>query len=426
MTQPTKLIFVFPYSITAWDAKRYGFEFLIKQGVQLKVLDLSPLVSSRSDKGYRFLSDAYIKKILSYKDLETEIKNSERETIFIDCINGLAGFRWQSRHIFKLFKKYDIKYIIVEIGSLPIQSNLSKKLQIISTLKKALHITKLFAYLSWKIGNKVIEWQIKYLNNYQLPAKIFSGHTELLQNYLNKYNLPRDIVIPIHSFDYDRYLEYQEKPFSTVACDKPFCVFLDQALTHHSDFGKSTSMGKLKFVNCYPVTAKKYFASLRRFFDMLEDKTGLTVVIAGSPRSRYDVNKNGRSNNAQDLFGNRPFFKDNTIELVAESSLVLLHNSTAINFAVLFNKTILLIRTREMLNSYGFASLINNMASILDAKSICIDDNNQDNSAKEIDKIGLENYAMWKKNYDKYKYKYVMTKNLADKTTWEFVLNTLR
>lgn len=401
-----QVVFIFPYSLTAWDATRYGFDFLLDQDIDLKVFDLSMLVSSRSDKGHEFLQTAYIKKISSYLELETEIRQRASTAIFIDCINGLAGFRWQSRHIFKLFKKYNIQYFIVEIGSLPLQVKVNSK-QIINKLKKVLQIKKLFIFLKWKLGKMLVDWQVKYFHQFQLPAKIFVGHTELLQSYLKRYNLGQDCIVPIHSFDYDRYLHYQNNQTSQEQVmpnpnkDKGTCVFLDQALIQHSDFGKSISF-------C-PVSAQKYFPSINKFFDKLEQLTGLNVVIAVNPRAQYDKTPN--------IFGDRLLIKDKTLELVAQSSLVLVHNSTAVNFAVLFNKPILLLKTTEMLNAYGFSTLIDNMASALGVKTICIDHDDDINNA------GLHHFANWERNFSNYKYKYVMTKDLAHKTTWEFVLD---
>lgn len=409
------IIYIFPYSITAWDAKRFGFDFFIRQGIDFKVLDLSPLVSSRVDVGKIYLQEDYIKKIKDYKELENELQKYAKHAVFIDGINGIAGFRWQSRHIFKLFKKYNIRYVIVEIGSLPLQAPMNAK-KLFDKFKKIFQIKKLFAYLKWRVGKYVIDLQTRYLHRYQLPAKIFVGKTDLLQSYLNRYALSHNCVIPIHSFDYDRYLEYQnnlkkevketddmsELNIAALSNNKRYCVFLDQGLVHHSDFGKSISF-------C-PVTANNYFPSMKRFFDKIEALTGLKVVIAANPRVNYD--------NRQ-IFGDRLIIKDKTIELVAESSLVLAHNSTSVNFAVLFDKPLLFLKTFEMLNAYGFASLIDNMATLLGAKTICIDD------YEDLNKINLLEYNKWQRNFSEYKYKYVMTQGLADKITWQFVLDEL-
>ena len=393
------LIFLFPYSPTAWDGKRFGFDFLLAQGINIKVFDLSPLISTRSDANNEFLQATYITKINSYAQLDTEICATVNNSIYIDNINGLNGFKWQSRQLFRLFKKYYARYYLVQIGSLPLLNK--NKLNIISKIKKAFNIKKLTAFVKWKLSNKLVHLQANYFGLYQLPEKIFVGHTEMVDSYLKKYRLPASTVIPIHSFDYDRYLDYIRNKQNNFhhASEKNTCVFLDQALAYHSDFGKSVSFN--------PVTAKKYFASMQQFFDKIEKETALKVIIAASPRA-------GQMQTAS-LFGNRTVIRDQTLELVAHSSLILMHSSTAVSFAILFNKPIVVLKTTEMANSYGFGNFLDNMALSLGVKPICID------NQEEMSKWSLKDYLKGQNNFDSYKYKYIMTKGLVDKTIWEIV-----
>lgn len=394
----TRLIYLFPYTLTPWDAERYGFKSLLAKGIDLTVFDVSALISTRSGVTVDPMHESYITKITSYAMLEQEIKKTTHQAAYIDCINGLNGLQWKGRKIFKLFKTYDVDYYLVEIGSLPLLPQ-GQRRHFKSKLKKALNLRKLFTYLCWKGGRWLAHQQHTYLNCYQLPKKIFVGHTEMVEQYLQKYRLERNRVFPIHSFDYDRYLNYKRQPSPAVITDNKLCVFLDQALAHHSDFGKSVSFS--------PVTAEKYLPSLNQFFDKLEQETGLTVVIAASPRSRQ-----------QDMagaFGNRAVIRDDTLSLVAQSELVLMHSSTAVSFAVLFDKPILLLKTTEMLNAHGFGHFLDNMALSLGVPTLCID------HKEAVDKVALQDYARWERNYDNYKYKYIKTKGLADKTTWDVV-----
>jgi len=396
------IIFLFPYSLTAWDAERYGFNVLIAKGLEIHVFDISALISTRLNNHSTYLEENYIKKIKSYLILEQQIKQHSKHSIYIDCINGLNGFQWNGRKIFNLFKKYNVTYYIIEIGSLPLALP-QHRIQIISKIKKALNIPKLVTFIKWKLGKWAVHFQCIYFNWYQFPTKIFVGNTEMLTTYLSKYHLNPCIVIPIHSFDYDKYLHYLRDHVS-ITSEEKICVFLDQALAYHSDFGNAVSFR--------PVTSKKYIASMNQFFDKIERETGLHVVIAASPRAQSEM--------ISAMFGNRTVIKNKTVELVAKSSLVLMHSSTAVSFAVLFNKPILLIKTVEMLNAHGFSIFLDNMAIALNLKPICID------YVDEVQKLILTNYSDWQKNYDDYKYKYVMTKGLKDKTIWDIVADEAR
>jgi hypothetical protein len=391
------LIYIFPYSPTAWDAKKFGFDFFLQSGLDFQVFDLSALISSRVDTGVAYLQGDYIKKIPSYSALEQEIIKTAATAVYIDGINGING-----RHIYRLFKKYNVQYYAVEVGSLPILSQPGAK-NFLNKIKKIIDFKKLRSYLRWRAGKLLTYWQWKYLSFYQLPAKVFVGNSDLLDHFLNKYRITQSNVVPIHSFDYDRYLAQHRLAEQQPLVEGKFCVFLDQMLATHTDFGKSVSFS--------PVTASEYLPSLNHFFDQIEKRTGLQVVIAASPRSQYEK--------TPEIFGHRLVIKDKTLELVAQSSMVLLHTTTAVSFAVLYDKPILLLKTWEMTNAPGYGNLLNNMARALNITPVCIDD------TADVAKLDLENYASWQREYDDYKYKYVKTKNVSDKLTWEILMAQL-
>ncbi|MES2218873.1 MAG: hypothetical protein V4501_10740 [Pseudomonadota bacterium] len=393
------LIFIFPYALTQWDAIKFGLPALQQSEVNLRVLDLSALICTRSSHNVPLLQESYITKIHSYDELAAELAANARQAIYVDNINGMNGFQWQGRKIFKLFKKFKVNYWVVEVGSLPILANGNNS--VIKKLKKLLHFKKAYTFAKWKIGKILVYYQWKLLKQYQLPVKIFTSDSELLKHYIAKYQFDPAKVILIHSFDHDRYLTYlRENPASTNTSSEKTCVFLDQMLATHSDFGKNVSFS--------PVTAAKYIPSLNRFFDMIESKLGLKIIIAASPRANYEATPG--------IFGNRTIIKDKTLELVANSSLVLMHSTTAVSFPVLFDKPIMLLKTAEMVNAPGYANFLDNMARSLGLSPVLIDDE------KALANLDFNNYHQWPRNYDNYKYKYVMSKQVQASTIPEFMI----
>ena len=398
ITASKAMIYLFSYAPTAWDAKKFGFDILHSSGVNLHVLDLSALVSTRSETGAAPITAAYIEKITSYELLEKIILKYKDNSIFIDNINGLSGFQWAGRQIFKLFKKYNVQYYVLEVGSLPILAT-EKKQTLAQKLKKALQLKKLFIYLKWRLGKATVNYQWRHYDSYQLPAKVFTGNSETRQHYLAKYNLTHNDVVSIHSFDYDRFLDYQRNGQPLDLRDRKICVFVDQMLATHPDFGK---------IHFSPVTVGNYFPALNQFFDYIENTLGLTVVIAACPRVNYE--------NTPELFGGRAVFYYQAVELVAQSALVLMHTSTAVSFPVLFNKPIIFMKTKEMANAPSYLNLLENMAAELKLPTICID------NEKAIQQITPESFARWPTNYDEYKFKYVMSKDAGDNNTWEILM----
>jgi hypothetical protein len=400
LNQP-KIIFLFPYSLTAFDAVKFGFDLLLARGVDLQVFDMSALVSARNDKNAVFLKLDYIKKIHSYTELETEIKNTRDSSVFIDNINGINGFQWQGREIFKLFKQYQVEYYVVEVGALPIFTPLTPK-TLYSKFKKIFQGKILLAYLKSRLGKLIVYLQWKYLQTYQLPAKIYIGDSESKQRYIKKYNFNSANIYSIHSFDYDRYLTFVRTPQPLLFPREKICVFLDQMLATHCDFGTGTSFS--------PVTAENYLPALNHFFDYLETQIDMKIIIAASPRAAYEKQ-------AQ-IFGTRQIISGKSIELVAESVLVLAHTTTALSLAVLFDKPVLIIKTREMKRATGFANFLDNLSASLNLVPLCIDDD------VLLKKFDFKAYLDHSRNFDNYKYKYVMSKNTQDKLTWEILTDT--
>ncbi len=164
----------------------------------------------------------------------------------------------------------------------------------------------------------------------------YSGESTLkLKNVKNKL-IDKKISSP--SFDYDKYLQVQ-KTFKKKLYKKKYVVFLDQMALHHDDF-KSPDLYNA------PVS-KKYFKEINNFFSIFEKKFNTEILIALHPTCSIK--------NYSKFFNYRKCFMNKTCELVRDSSMVLLHPvTTAVNYAIIFNKPITYLTTNEMNNSYFF------------------------------------------------------------------------
>jgi len=88
-----------------------------------------------------------------------------------------------------------------------------------------------------------------------------------------------------------------------------------------------------------PTTPDRFYPKLRKLFDRIETELGLRIVIAANPRSDL--------NTARELFGSREAVKGDTARLIGKCKLVIGHCSTAIGMAVMVQKPVILIATRE-------------------------------------------------------------------------------
>lgn len=128
--------------------------------------------------------------------------------------------------------------------------------------------------------------------------------------------------------DYDEFLK-TAAPCQGSKEPNRYLLFIDQNLARHSDFQKAGMVH---------VNDGRYHGSLLRFFEKLECKLGLPVVVAGHPSREDD----------DEAFGDRRVMSGCTRELIQGADGVLLHFSNAVSFAVLYDKPVLFFYNNEM------------------------------------------------------------------------------
>ena len=88
-----------------------------------------------------------------------------------------------------------------------------------------------------------------------------------------------------------------------------------------------------------------FFNEINKFFSFIEKKFGKKIIIAGYPRSNYKKN----------YFDGREIIHGNTISLVKNSQMVLMHNSTAVNYSIIYKKPLIFINSKNYLLHYSLS-----------------------------------------------------------------------
>lgn len=203
--------------------------------------------------------------------------------------------------------------------------------------------------------------------------------------------------INAHSFDYDIYLNIKngQSTQSNV-------VFIDQDYCKHPDF---------LYENVdYPVTAAKYLPAIAGVLQKIATTFNIDICIAAHPRSQY-------SSQEIKYLKKLPIRLGETAELIRDSAVVVCHDSTAIQLAVLFKKPIVIITTDEI-NASIWGASIKGMAVALGKSIINID--------RELDDINWQ--AELSIDYKKYKYykeQYIKYNVYSDKKLWDIILDSL-
>ena len=406
----TKIVFLTPRPVAAFEAEKWSFEYLRKEGFEVEVLDFTKLLNKKQitrDSLARSVTQPLVGGFVlcpdSWRELEQFVVERAPHALFIDYLVGAADVTLRESRLFRILKKHGARYSFILSGAQPMTSSIAVDLAgrtkvFWSRLGKALaNPSKLLNFLA----SKVILFLTRHDIAYPLPLVIFSGNSQMLDRYVSRRNLDKTKIVSIHSLDYDTSIAFRRGLEGQRPVTEDICVFLDEAATHHSDF---------HIVGMKPANPARYFPAMNQLFDAIEKTLGLTVVIAAHPRSRYE--------SMPDVFHGRRVVKGSTLDLVARCKLVVMHVSTSLSYAVLFRKPVLPVYIAGVPKNYALNFMVDVMSAAIG------------NHALNLDKDELLPSVLQRQcnlsKYAEYERRYVKSDGLGDFQTWEIVARTLK
>jgi hypothetical protein len=364
-----------------------GIEVLQKNGFEVEVWDFTPFLhpqSCQKQKSYETIDWEKYYIFQTLKEARSAILKLSNNC-FIIC---MVSYQIKSFAIYRAISKIELPYCVIITTGLPLTNNKKSLFNSIRRLKK-ISPSKIIAALFSKIP---------YNNMGIKPADIAlaGGAISTINNYpvSKKTN-----ILWMHTFDYDIYLKECLNP---VQIDEKMGVFLDEYLPFHPDYN---------FLGITPPsTAEEYYLSIRKFFELIESKYGVHIVIAAHPTSHYEDHL--------DYFGGRPIIKGKTAELVKKSGFAIAHMSTSINFAILFHKPVIFLTTNRLQQSH-MEPYIEQMSSFIRKKPINLDIN-----PMVIDwesEISINENA-----YRNYKHSYIKKMGSEELPFWQIFANSIK
>lgn len=332
------------FSIEYWDISNIFYE---------NIIDL------KTDK------NVLIKEINSFKALENSLKDYNNGGIINIVL--IVSLNLQTLKVYKILNKFNVKLIFIEQGALPIykQNKLLKIKQIIYNP---------FKYLKIIFSNQLIELykKNKFIKEIDLLFTVGGYYqNEYLNSKILSYNLN------LCDFDQLKLIQNEKSLFNFK-----FAVFLDINAIDNPDY---------LMLNMKILDSELYYNTLNIFFNKLEKKFNLKIIIAAHPTTNIE-----KCN-----YNDRIILKYNTGVLVKFSEFVITHHSTSISYAILSNKPILSIYTNQMEAIYKNSIMRNILAlsQFLKIESYKIDD-------IDFNKIKLD---LNPDLYTKYKYNFLTT-----------------
>lgn len=304
------------------DYERFGFEVFLSRGFEVCFLDMTRVLHPDYLANYEpaNLSDHHdVVVARDHEDVLSFIEKNRRALAVL-----LVSYGNQTHFLYRAFKKYDIQYAQYD----SIRRPFTEEVNLFDRLHRRLEEVQKRGY------GLVVKALLRRLMRAALPEVQRPAYSlRAARKYIQISPRPpkKSGIIWAHALDYDLYLKFKEQ--WNAKAETCHCVFLDEYFTFHPDFftyGLSPPA----------MNAEKYYAGLSRFFDFVEEKTGLPVAVAAHPRARYDQRP--------DYFRGRRVEQFKTVELASQAKVIIAHESTAINFAVMFRKPIIFLTSDEI------------------------------------------------------------------------------
>ena len=371
----TKILILTEVPLSKRDYERFGIEILSSH-FELILLDCTPLLNSEFWKKYSELTYEFqgYYVIKDWASLENILIRSSG-AIAIDYLGDGSN----AVSIRQQLLKNEISRTLVRCGLVPQPVGVGK-------LKRRFRQGNWIPRIYHKLKRELLA---KYKTTEHKPDYVILSAQSGLED--KKIQGARHYILA-HSFDYDEYLRIKEtKPVE----GERYAVFLDSDFIYHQEY---MITGEKRVV-----TEARYYPSINKFFDQFERVTGLKVIIAAHPRSRYDLRPK--------LYSQRIPLLGQTADLVRNSQLVMTVQSTAISYAILWKKPIIFLNTDEYEVS-DHSIFLYEFASKTQSKILNIDSFSED----ELD---LEVLMMLNDNaYADYKERYIKFSNSPDLPIW--------
>lgn len=388
------LIFVSIYPFNDDYAVKYGFDILKKRGFNITILHVLNILYSKN-----------IAKELSHYNKLVPIAGIEQVCVktwkdlkkYLDLIKG-----WRmvflvvspDLRLLKIFKRLSISYVMMFLNVQPAMFVEGEKIwsRFFRVVKRLLNdpVNYFSAFMLHRLPYTLLG--IDYPKYVVLGSKI--------SNY--RFPLSKKQVICAHSFDYDRYLRNKNIPKPGYIPEGDYYVHLACPPWYTHDY---VVMGVVP-----ELSKEEYARIINNFYDFVEKKTGIKVVIATHPKHTEKEN----------VYGGRPYLHYSTEQLIKYSSGVFCHYSGAIKFAVIHRKPICFTSSRKTKTDVYFQGNIKAYSSCLKAEINYID-NNED-WQKLLDK-GFFYYD--KESYEVYERNYITINRSEERFLWDIVADAL-
>jgi len=381
-----QIIYLVCSHVSRRDFERLGIKNWIDHGWKVEVFDITKFLFPSFSKyinGNK--SGTYFEGLTVFQNINevlSTLKSLQNNVVFIDNI----GFSSEEQKIRRVARNHGV-LVRIKLGSLPESKNKNNILSVFSLIKNPISlVNKIISFFKNKIEKIAAQ---KYFSDYIVVGGIKS---------MSGINDKKTSIIKAHNMDYDIFIQEKQTKLNKKTNS---IVFIDGGGAYHSD--------DIRFGATPGVTADNYYPVINRGLNEIEKSLKLNIKIAAHPKSNFEINQKKY---------NHSIFENKTFELIRDADVVVSHNSTALQWAVIMKKPIIIVTTDEIQNA-PYAKIFK---SSIDEFAITL-------GKRVVNLSQLSSVTNWKDylnvddaKYEKYIENYVKTKGSPEKLVWNIVI----
>jgi hypothetical protein len=384
-----RVVYLILYPFNDRDYDRFGLETVTRNGFDVEVWDLTPLIQPEilAEVQMTLTATGYVHRVFTDRQTASDAIAALDASSFVIAH---VGYMLPSLFVYRALARAKAMYAVVASNAIPLApASASPRL----AWSKILHLTPAAVLRSFFHRAPSRWFGLR-------SADVVFVSTELaLQGCRPVDATTRRIMV--HAFDYDVFQRARIAP--RPQCP-PYGVFLDDFLPSHTDFIA---------VGGSPVRADLYYPRICAFFDKIEILSGSRIVVAAHPRSHYEEGR----------FGDREIIYGTTAELTCHAQFAITHASQSFSFAVLAEIPAIFLTMNAMVLSGNpvsveFDERIRFMAEAAGKRPYNVD------GPRPFD-LGAE-MCVDRERYSEYRHRYLKHPDSPDLPYWEIVSRFLR
>ena len=307
-----KAILFFENLVDNFQLERFGINYLKKKKFKYKVYNLSAYTRPKFFKSTR-KKISYSRNLKNIDEITQEIKSFNKD----DIVFFHLGLSIKSLSIIKILNKRKIKFVFFEFGNLPLFSY---------TLAQKIIIFAKYPLISIRhfVRNKFIRL---------LSLIYFYPYYYIYAGNISTSKFKSKFFINVPDIDHDRFIIYKRNKnllnIKKKYSKKKYLLYLETPYNHPDGMYENDRLPPEKVCSY-----NDYYNPLSKFLKFISAKLKIDIKLFLHPKSnlrKYPIPHSGKIK----TYSNLSIFEN--------CKFVCLHNSTAIKFAVLFDKPVIFL-----------------------------------------------------------------------------------